>query len=166
MTLFGNENLLNEFINYSLQDSISLLEALLSAQHIYMKDFNIDICSIVSTSSLSLKIFRTKFLNVDIPILKGSEDFFVRKSYFGGATDYYKAHGENLKHLDINSLYPFAMCKPIPHQIIKKHNNLNIELTLDSQLFGFFEAYCETPETLKPMLPYKEYQNTIYPVGK
>ena len=166
MTLFGNDKLLNEFINYSLQDSISLLEALLSAQHIYMKDFNIDICSIVSTSSLSLKIFRTKFLNVDIPILKGSEDFFVRKSYFGGATDYYKAHGENLKHLDINSLYPFAMCKPIPHQIIKKHNNLNIELTLDTQLFGFFEAYCETPETLKPMLPYKEYQNTIYPVGK
>ena len=34
---------------------------------------------------------------------------FVRKSYFGGATDYYRGHGYNLKYYDVNSLYPFAM---------------------------------------------------------
>ena len=55
------------------------------------------------------KIFRQKFLDTDIPIMKGSEDKFVRKAYFGGATDYYKAYGTDLKYYDVNSLYPFAM---------------------------------------------------------
>jgi hypothetical protein len=73
-----------------------------------LRDFNIDITSIVSTSSLSFKIFRTKFLKVDIPILKGSVDKFIRRGYFGGGTDYYKAYGENLHYYDVNSLYPYS----------------------------------------------------------
>lgn len=84
LDLFNNDSLLDEFKQYALQDSIALLKALLKAQEIYLIDFNIDITSIVSTSSLSLKIFRTKFLNVHIPILKGSIDRFIRRSYFGG----------------------------------------------------------------------------------
>ena len=43
INLFYNKILLEEFKNYSLQDSIALLETLIKAQLIYMKDFNINI---------------------------------------------------------------------------------------------------------------------------
>jgi hypothetical protein len=166
LDLFKDAKLLNEFEKYAIQDSVALLNALLKAQEIYLRDFNIDITSIVSTSSLSLKIFKTKFLDVDIPILKGSTDKFIRKSYFGGGTDYYKGYGENLYYYDVNSLYPYSMMKPMPFKLIKHHNNLNIELKVNTNLFGFFEAECFVPNNGRPMLPYKHEGKTIYPYGK
>jgi hypothetical protein len=165
-TLLTDEKLFTQFKQYAIQDSKALLKALLNAQEIYLRDFNIDITSIVSTSSLSLKIFRTKFLNVDIPILKGSTDRFIRNSYFGGGCDYYRGHGEKLFYYDVNSLYPYSMMKPMPFKLIKHHNNLNIDLTVDTKLFGFFEAECVIPNTGRPMLPYKFEGKTIYPFGE
>ena len=163
--LFNNIELFKEFKEYAIQDTLGLYNALNKAQDIYLQDFNIDITSILSTSSLSLKIFRSKFLKVNIPILKGSVDRFIRTSYFGGGTDYYKAYGENLYYYDVNSLYPFAMLKPIPLKIIKDHKNINLELTLDSGLFGFFEAECYIPKSDRPILPLKLGGRTIYPYG-
>lgn len=165
LDLFYNDYLLNEFKIYALQDSVALLKALLKAQEIYLRDFNIDITSIVSTSSLSLKIFRTKFLKVDIPILKGSIDNFIRKGYFGGHTDYYKGYGENIHYYDVNSLYPYSMMKPMPFKLIKHHKTLNIDLNINTNLFGFFEAECYIPNNNRPMLPYKHEGKTIYPYG-
>jgi hypothetical protein len=46
MSLFENKTLLNNFIEYSKQDSISLLNALMKAQDIYVIEYNVDICSI------------------------------------------------------------------------------------------------------------------------
>lgn len=150
--MFKNPVLFKEFKNYAKQDSISLLNALLKAQEIYLRDFNIDITTIVSTSSLSLKIFRSRFLNVNIPILKGNVDHFIRRSYFGGGTDYYKSYAKKVKYYDVNSLYPYSMCKPMPHKIIKVHKNINIELTEDSNLFG------ETINELKERLRAREFK--------
>jgi len=74
-------------------------------QEIYFRDYQVDICSILSTSTLSLKIFRSKYLplpkasaegKVNILILKRRDDTFTRQSYFGGATDYYNLEAENL----------------------------------------------------------------------
>lgn len=70
ISLFENNNLLNSFIEYSKQDSICLLKALIKAQDIYINEYNVDICSIWSNSTLSFKIFRQKFLELNIPILK------------------------------------------------------------------------------------------------
>jgi hypothetical protein len=50
------------------------LNALIKAQDKYIEEYNIDITSCVSTSSLSLLIFRQKFLKQDLPILKGRDD--------------------------------------------------------------------------------------------
>uniref|UniRef100_UPI0030FF2E68 DNA polymerase n=1 Tax=Singerocybe alboinfundibuliformis TaxID=1346812 RepID=UPI0030FF2E68 len=151
-------------MEYSLQESNSLFNALYSAQELYIINFNIDITSILSTSTLSLKIFKSKFLEVDIPILKGMTDSFIRKSYFGGGTDYYKAYGTNLHYYDVNSLYPFAMSKPMPYKLINKYKDMsNIEL---NNFFGFCLVEVETPNNiLKPMLPVKYNNQTIYPTG-
>ena len=124
-----------------------------------------DINTIVSVSSLALKIFRTNYLETDIPILTFYNDKFIRKSYYGGATDYYKAYGENLYYYDINSLYPYAMCNPMPYKIIKKYNNMdNVKL---DDFFGFCLTEIQCPENIdKPMLPLRYKGKTIFPKGK
>ena len=54
--LFEDQVELNNFLEYSKQDSISLLQALLKAQKLYLNDYEIDITKAVSTPSLSLLI--------------------------------------------------------------------------------------------------------------
>lgn len=110
----GGETELKVFLEYSMQDSICLLEALLKAQEIYLSEYEINITKAVSTPSLSLLIFRKKFLNHSIPILKRELDNKIRPAYFGGSSDYFYFYGENLKYYDINSLYPFAMLNDMP----------------------------------------------------
>ena len=164
ITLFDNLDLLETFKEYSIQDSISLYKALNKAQSIYYQIYSVDITSIHSTASLSMKIFRTNFLDVDIPTLKNNVDNFVRHGYFGGGTDYYKSYFKNAKIYDVNSLYPNAMCKPMPYEIIKHYNDMsNIEL---NNFFGFClaEIYCPR-NMIRPVLPYKLNGKTIYPTG-
>jgi hypothetical protein len=165
INLFDNISLLNQFIEYSIQDSISLQKALCKAQEIYSDKYSVDITSILSTSTLSLKIFRQQFLKTNIPILSGTKDNFIRKSYFGGATDYYKAYATKLFYYDVNSLYPFAMLKPMPHELIdriKDMSNVNLK-----DFFGFCLAEITTnSELIRPILPYKYDGKTIYPKGK
>lgn len=162
--LFKDDILLIDFKEYSLQDSLCLYQALFESHKLYLSQYNIDITTILSTSTLSLKIFRNKYQFLDIPILKGSEDSFIRQSYFGGHTDYYKCHAKNVYYYDVNSLYPFAMCQPMPHKIIKFHSDLtNFKL---NDFFGYCLAEIITPKNiLKPLLPYKYNGKTIYPTG-
>lgn len=165
LDLFNNLELLEQFKDYSLQDSVCLLKTLLNAQDLYLRDHNVDPVSILSTSTLSLKIFRSKYLKVNIPILKGWTDSFIRKGYFGGQTDYYKAYGKNLKYYDVNSLYPNAMNRSMPYEITNHYNDMsNIKL---ENFFGFCLAEIETPkDILRPLLPYKYQGKTIFPKGK
>ncbi len=87
--LLENSKLLEEFKAYAIQDSVALYEAMLNAQETYAEKHSVDITTIVSTSSLSLKIYRTRFQEIDIPLLKGSIDTFVRRGYYGGFTECY-----------------------------------------------------------------------------
>lgn len=162
--MFNNDKLLDEFIKYSLQDSLVLYESIKNAAIKYFLTYKIDISSILSTSSLSMKIFRTSFLDNDIPVLKKSHDSYIRNSYIGGATDYYKLYGENLHYYDVNSLYPFAMLKPMPLNIVKFHKDLS-NTDLDN-FFGFALAEIYCPDSIQiPVLPFKFNNRTIYPKG-
>lgn len=163
LTLFENKILLSEFIKYSKQDSISLLKALLKAQNIYINEHEVDITSIWSASTLSFKIFRQKFLDVDIPILSNKLDDIIRLSYIGGSTDYFYKYGENLKHYDVNSLYPKAMCNPMPLEFLGESNGENVQL---ENVFGFAEARITTPDDIAiPLLPFKVENETLHPLG-
>jgi hypothetical protein len=165
LNLFKNPELLQEFINYSLQDAKSLFEALLNAQHIYFNKFNVDIESVYSTATLSLKIYRTKFQEDPIFILPSNIDNFIRNSYYGGGTDVYKAYGANLHYYDVNSLYPYAMLKPMPYNLIQTKL---IDLSFKSleDFFGFAYVNINCPlNMLRPVLPFHKDGKTIYPVG-
>ena len=136
-----------------------------SAQLEYLVKYSVDICSIWSTSTLSLKIFRQKFLKKDIPILTKSCDSFVRRGYYGGATDYYHLQGENLYYYDVNSLYPYAMLNPMPLKIIKFHHDLsNVDL---NNFFGFCLVKATCPIDIPiPLLPFRDKAGSlIFPTG-
>ena len=161
--LFKNKSLTSEFIKYGCQDSRALHKALSSAQKSYFNNYNVDITSIVSIPSLAFKIFRLKYLTKDIPILSGLHDSFIRKSYYGGATDIYKCYAENVHYYDVNSLYPLAMCRPMPLNLIASYGteerckSINI-----NNFFGFLHVELECPSYVsRPMLPYKYKGRTM-----
>src|ERR1700733_2544343 len=164
ITFFKDEDLLESFISYARQDSKALYDALVKLQDIYLKKYKVNLATVFSTSTLSLKIFRTNFQKEIIPILSQKEDSFIRESYFGGATDYYKAYGKNLYYYDVTSLYPYAMCKPLPGKLIKIHKTSE-EIKLDS-FFGFIKCNISIDkDILKPMVPFKHKGKTIFPTG-
>lgn len=101
-----------------------------------------------------------------IPSFRGFDDHFLRESYLGGATDYYKFHAKNLYYYDVNSLYPYAMLKDMPYRIIKKYYNLENGENLKT-FFGFVQCRVICPDNLDiPLLPYKTKEGyTIYPKG-
>lgn len=164
-SLFNNSELLEQFIEYAKQDSIALLNVLLKAQSIYISNHKIDIASIWSTASLSLKIFRQNFLKNEIPILTKYLDSKIRESYFGGSTDYIRKYGENLYYYDVNSLYPFAMCNSMPLEFLGEFEGYNLDLN-DPETFGFIEAKIVSPKDIEiPLLPLKYKGMTIHPNG-
>ena len=165
ISLFNSGVLISKFKKYALQDALALFNALDYAQLIYFNKFKIDISSVYSTATLSLKIFRACFQDKPIFILPSDIDQFIRNGYYGGGTDVYKAYGENVRYYDINSLYPFAMLKPMPYNLV---NSRLIDLSnrsLDS-FFGFAECLIYCPkDMLRPVLPFHHLGKTIYPVG-
>jgi len=166
LDLFNDSSLFKLFLDYGMQDSIALYNALVNAQAKIFNDFKLDIVSkiIVSTSSLAFNVFRSKFQKVEIPILNNAQDSFIRRGYYGGATYYYKKYVKNAKYYDVNSLYPFAMLNDMPGRVIKYHANLR-KFSLQD-FFGFALAEVTIPKILVPLLPYKsENGNTIFPTG-
>jgi hypothetical protein len=164
ISMFDKPEVFEKFKEYSLQDSIALYNAMISAQNLYFKEFQIDISSIYSTASLAFKLYRTKFIPVDIPLLTPDEDRYIRKAYLGGATDYYKACGEELYWYDVNSLYPFAMMGELPYKIVQKHKDLSSVNVKDFK--GFVTAKVTSPKDIKhPIVSHHENGKTIYPVG-
>lgn len=162
------EDKLKIFLEYSLQDTYSLFMALLEAQHIYFNQYQVDITDSYSTSTLSLEILRSNFLKIKIPIMSQSEDSFIRRSYYGGATDIYKGYGKDLHYYDVNSLYPHAMLKHMPLTLKKVHNDMKNLSNKDLEnFFGFIECNIECPVNVKlPFLPYRVANKTIYSQGK
>lgn len=87
-----------EVLSYLEQDVRLLGGVMFSAQDIYFRNFDVDICDWVTISSKALGIFRSKFLDdkktkIFIPTM--NVDNFVRKGYFGGKAEAYIPKGEN-----------------------------------------------------------------------
>ena len=159
--LFNSSKLLKEFIKYSKQDSVRLLNVILKARKIYIKQYNIDISKSVSTPSLSFLIYRYMFQTFDIPILKRNLDKIIRESYYWRDFDYYKLWGRNLKYYKVNSLYPYAMLKDLPLNYLGEFTNIKLE-----DCFGFIECIVTCPSNIKyPLLIHNYKGRIIHPTG-
>ena len=165
--LFFDKEALKLFKEYSIQDSKALAEALKVAQSDTYKNYTVDITECLSASNLAMKIFRKKFQEIEIPVLKSWEDSFIRESYFGGATDVYRAIAKKLYYLDVNSLYPFSMLKDMPLNLIERIiDPVRLKLIDLDEFFGFVKVVVRCPKSVKrPMLPVKFKGKTIYPTG-
>ena len=155
---------LKVFKEYSILDSVLLLDCMVKARSHYFDEFGVDIASIWSSSSLSMKIFRKKFLNVSIPTFNKGVDYFIRQAYFGGSNDHYLVRGENLYYYDVNSLYPKAMCNPIPLNLLKIHYSFNKNFNIED-FFGFIKCVIICPKKIEtPILPYRDLSKGVHAI--
>nr|YP_010561550.1 DNA polymerase [Ganoderma flexipes]UYX56921.1 DNA polymerase [Ganoderma flexipes] len=158
---------IKKYIFLFYKDSLALYKALKAAQSFYIEKYGVDITSIVSLPSLAMKIFRLNFLEHPIPILTGFNDYFVRKAYFGGAVDIYKAHAKKCYYYDVVSLYPYAMCKPMPLELLETLTGDQLNSFDLDNFFGFIDLEIECPKSVsRPVLPFRWQNRTIYPKGK
>lgn len=143
-----------EVLEYLNKDLISLLDVMKKGTDYIFNNYGVDLSKTYSTSNLAIRIFRTSFLNVNIPLLNRAMDTFIRKSYLGGITEVYKVKGKNLYNYDVNSLYPAAMIKPIPFEFKRIIEGGEIDL---NRFFGFIYATVYCPKSVKvPVLPWRD----------
>lgn len=116
----------------------------------------------VSAPSLSLLIYRHKYLELSIPILKRDVDSIIRQSYFGGSSDYNVHYGENLKYYDVNSLYPFAMLNDMPLHYLYTTEGSWVEL---DNTVGFVEAIITSPKDIQNPLLMHHYMGKNITIG-
>ncbi|KAF6139864.1 hypothetical protein GIB67_009711 [Kingdonia uniflora] len=106
------QNQRGQLLDYMRQDIRLLAGVVMVAQEIYWTEYNIDITSCLTLSSLAMKISRSRYYNdkeFPIHIPNRNEDEFFRSGYYGRHADMYKPYGKNLYYCDVNSLYPFVM---------------------------------------------------------
>lgn len=133
--------------------------------------FRIDICRVLTLSSLSLRIFLTYYYNdktTPITHSEGNIDSFIRRAYKGGVVDVYKPILQNGYCYDVNSLYPYVMSKyKMPSMFIRYVKNENGSNSFDIEnFFGFVEVDVVCKKMEIPFLTYfKKNVGLISPVG-
>ena len=113
---------INEIIEYTKYDLISLEEIIKKLFETIKNEYNIDIRHTLTISSLAFKIFRSKFMikeNIHKSNLDNNLEKFLRKSYFGGLTNVFKPKIKKCYYYDVNSLYPYSMLNFMPIGIPK-----------------------------------------------
>lgn len=119
--------------------------------------------------SLSLKLFRSKYLTNSIKIDPAADQFF--EALYGGRTEAFRLGECNASVYDINSAYPYVMkektfidpgslrtIKNPPHELVEKIMRVGE---------GFINAtvYVEPTEKL-PALPFRTNDRLIFPCGE
>lgn len=119
--------------------------------------------------SLSLKLFRAKYLPKTIFINELADDFFP--AYYGGRTEAFKIGDCDAGVLDLNSAYPFIMDTytfPDPEKLTRAVPSVaNLYTILNGTVFeGMAECTVEIPKSHFGPLPYRWNERLIFPVGK
>ncbi|MCO5560144.1 hypothetical protein L7F22_013751 [Adiantum nelumboides] len=157
-----------ELIKYMEQDILILAGVLRKAQEKYWNRFHIDITNCLTVSSMAMKIYRTHYYPSTYPIYRPQPNkaAFIRQGYYGGHTDVYKPYGKGLFYYNVNSLYPYAMTKPMPGgKPVWRGSLKGRDL---EHLFGFVEAKVTCPDSIEvPLLPYKDPKSgtLLFPTG-
>jgi DNA polymerase type B, organellar and viral len=162
------------FHNWAGYDSILSLPSLFNLSLLgytfnpIVKDGGIISLNIKLGGKVQLPLLNKELLKVYD--LSNNLDSLLRKGYYGGIVDVYRPYlkGEGY-YYDINSLYPTAMCRPMPVGIPTLLNLTNEEF-LNGEFFGFLEVTIEAPPSNTPggyigLLPVKHQGRLICPGG-
>lgn len=138
----------------------------------------------MTAPSTSMKLFRRRFLGKDgtpsriarfahWPECKarltcqGCSHEWVRRGYYGGRTEMFKAYGEKLHYYDINSSYVAAMHEDMP--VGDRYVAKTLDWKMKETHGGFVECSVEIPPSCKlPPLPHrsKTTGKLMFPTGK
>lgn len=164
----------HEILKYCTSDVDILRRGCLSFRDIFIEETGVDPFSHITIAGACMSTFRSKYLEEEsIFPLRRSLDSWVRRGFFGGRTQVFKAHavaGENesIKYVDVMSLYPWVNtnCEyPLGAYTWKEHvHPLTSEssITTELQAFGLFEVDVTAPTTLlHPVLPHRREDGTL-----
>jgi len=107
-----NVEFLRELKMYCERDSMSLALIINLYSNIVYEEFKINVHNYPTASSLSLAIYRTKYLESEdlIPLISGDIYKDISKAYHGGHTEVYKLYSnEEVHSYDFISMYPSQM---------------------------------------------------------
>jgi hypothetical protein len=110
----------------------------------------------LTIASQALEIFKSKFFNGELIKLKGKDESSFRKKYYhGGRVEVFKGFGVNLNYYDINSLYPFVMCRKMPcgrSKVVGKY---------DCKAIGFYDIKLksDTDFYVSPLIKVGKFTN-------
>jgi DNA polymerase elongation subunit (family B) len=137
----------SELKTYNIQDVVCLIDVLNKFRSLYSDHFRIDPLASMSTSSLALATYRTKFYHkTTTPIVKmyPETENAIRNAYLGGRVEVVRHIAEEtLYHYDVVSLYPTVMKQELYPIGEPKHVT---SMSLDSM--GFVRAEVRVPQGL------------------
>lgn len=140
--IFENKDEIIVYLYRDVQILFEILEILIER---FKKDFNIDITRNFTIPSISLNIYRRKYLNDNKILIVNNEQYkFIKDSYKGGYTNILKPNLINGYVYDVNSLYPYIMTKyKMP---IGKAKFVYNNLDKWEEYFGFIKCKVYIPE--------------------
>nr|YP_009228203.1 plasmid related DNA polymerase [Rhizophagus fasciculatus]AJK91334.1 plasmid related DNA polymerase [Rhizophagus fasciculatus] len=159
---------------YILGDVKALYQILLAFFETLIAKFPIDPLTVLSAPSTAFKIWRTVQLprlnqeGLKVYDLSKSLDSKLRNAYCGGIVDVYRPHLKGLGYYyDVNSLYPTAMCKPMPVGIPIERSLTTSDFYNERKFIGFVEATVQAPiNEYIGLLPIKHQGKLICPGGR
>jgi hypothetical protein len=141
-------NFKEESIKYCINDCVVLHEILCKFNELIYKLYKLNINDYLTLPSLTVAMFRSKYLIENtIPGLAGEIFNDIKQSYTGGAVDMYIPSNESNEMVfayDVNSLFPSIMLNnPMP---VGKPVYFQGDIRkFDPNAFGFFYAEVKSP---------------------
>lgn len=137
---------------YLKADCLSLYEILATYKQLpFIKDVGIKL----TRSSVGLAAWRTT-MKGPIRTTTNNIQSFVRKAYAGGRCEIFRQVFTSGHRVDVNSLYPSMMLKPIPTEHLGSSSSV--------EDFGFHDVTVHVPESYLPILWVKQ-PKLLFPTG-
>jgi len=148
-TLLNDNNFINDFKKYCIQDCINLWYILDKFNNLIYNKYQLNIHNYPTLSSLAFAIFRTHYLiNIKIPKISGDIFSEIKHSYTGGHCDVYHLYSNKETRLyDFVSLYPSVMLdNKFPIGLVNKfignplNNGLTMEYLYNDNILSFIKC--------------------------
>lgn len=137
---------------YLKHDCLSLYEIIEKYKQLpFIRDVGIKL----TRSSVGMAAWRTTMKGPIRCTTDGIQEF-TRRAYAGGRCEIFRQVSSGGKRVDVNSLYPSMMLKPLPTE--------HIGPTRDFTDFGFHDVTVTVPESFLPILWVKQ-PKLIFPTG-
>jgi hypothetical protein len=155
---------LETLIPYNERDCEILYRAIYAFQELLLQEGGVLQKTI---ASCGMTLFRRAFLNRSIRTNEGTNNI-AREAYHASRVEVLSHRCVNAKYFDINSSFPFSMCKPQPGDLIQSHRGLPDRLLQKNDRSYLVKANITVPDCHIPPIPYRQKSNNrlYFPCGE